>query len=48
MGSWTGLVRVKFVRALTFQQRFRGISKKDQDGLSGLGDKPFSDRFSGR
>jgi hypothetical protein len=38
------LVSEKLVRALTFQRRFRRISKKDRHGLSGLGDKPLGDR----
>ena len=34
----------KFVRALTFQRRFRGFSKKDRYAPSDPGDNPFGDR----
>jgi hypothetical protein len=44
MGSGNGVASEKFVRAPTFQWRFRGFSKKDRQALSGPGDNPFGDR----
>ena len=40
--DWGGIE--KFAWPRTFRRRFRGFSKKERSGPSGIGDKPFGDR----
>jgi len=40
--DWGGIE--KFAWPRTFRRWFRGFSKKERSGPSGIGDKPFGDR----